>query len=202
MKYSPKDVFEQMAGHYDTPERERVAKIIAEAIRTEVGDAQDKRAMDYGCGTGLVGLTLTGCFASMLFVDTSPQMIAQVDRKIKNASIENATTLSADFAQEVPQGIAVDYILMSQVLLHVSEYMPLLGRLHALLGAQGHLIIVDFDRDNSIPSDKVHPGFDQEALMRQLGQIGFAATKAHTFYHGEKLFMNQDASLFILDAMK
>jgi hypothetical protein len=32
--------------------------------------------------------------------------------------------------------------------------------------------------------------------------IGFTEVKAETFYTGKQIFMNQDASMFILDAHK
>lgn len=202
MGYDAKDVFEEMARRYDTGERVEMAGIIARAIRSALADTQAKKAMDYGCGTGLIGLALNDLFASMLLVDTSPQMIAQVDRKIESAHIPHATTLCADFTRQAPPGIRVDCILLSQVLLHVPDCALLLRRLHGLLSPAGQLILVDFDANENVPSDRVHPGFDQASLLLLLQSIGFASTHAHTFFHGQKIFMNQDASLFLLDAAK
>lgn len=202
MEYNARDVFERMAHTYDTPERVENAMLIARAIRENLADTQEKHAMDYGCGTGLVGLALSDRFASMLLVDTAPQMVAQVDEKLRKNRVSGASALCADLTQAALPGITADYVLMSQVLLHVRDYPPLLARLHAMLPPGGHLIIVDFDRNERIVSDKVHNGFDQPALSRLLRQIGFSAVDSRTFHHGEKIFMNQDASLFLMDAVK
>lgn len=35
-----------------------------------------------------------------------------------------------------------------------------------------------------------------------MGKIGFVESNAEIFYHGKNIFMNQDASFFILDAAK
>lgn len=196
-----KDVFEKMASRYDTEDRVRIAKVIVQEVRSELVDTKEKTALDYGCGTGLIGLGLIDLFQSMLFIDASPQMIEQVRKKIEDARIERASTLCCDILQELPP-IQVDYIFMAQVLLHIKDSHLILTRLSEILKADGHLIIVDFDKNESIPSDRVHNGFEQSALIDLARQVGFTSATARTFYHGQKLFMNQDASMFILHAMK
>lgn len=195
------DVFEQMAHRYDTQERVTIAKIIVEQIRTELADTKDKTALDYGCGTGLIGLGLIDMFSSMLFVDASAQMIEQVKHKIKAGRIETADTLCSDFMAEVPSAKA-DYVIMSQTLLHIKDTKLILARLFDVVNKGGHLIIVDFDKNERINHDKVHNGFEQNELIRLVKQAGFSSAKSKTFYHGRNMFMNQDASLFILNAEK
>jgi ubiquinone/menaquinone biosynthesis C-methylase UbiE len=197
-----RDIFEQMASQYDTEERKSIAHIVAQEVRSELSNTKNLSALDYGCGTGLLGLDLVDMFKTMLFVDTSQQMIAQVQRKIEHAHIVSASTLCSDFCVELPCNVKADYVLMSQVLLHVKDYALLLNRLYQILNQAGHLIVVDFDLNERIVSDKVHNGFDQSALMLLLTQIGFASVHAHTFYHGQKMFMKEDASLFLLHAQK
>jgi ubiquinone/menaquinone biosynthesis C-methylase UbiE len=196
-----KEIFDRMASRYDTAERIEMAEIIAGAIRAELMDTFDKSAMDYGCGTGLIGLDLIALFKSMLFVDVSAQMIEQVKRKIEEANIGMAHTLCSDFCAEFPQ-VQVDYILMVQTLLHVSDYSLLLNRLYDALNPGGHLFIVDFDKNERVESDMVHGGFLQADLVQELEQIGFASADARTFFHGKNVFMNHDASLFLLTAAK
>lgn len=86
-----------MAGQYDTEDRVNIAKIIVQAVRSELVDTKGKTALDYGCGTGLVGFGLIDIFQSMLFVDASPQMIEQVKRKIENGQFKSASALSSWF---------------------------------------------------------------------------------------------------------
>ncbi len=75
------DKFEMMADRYDTPERIQIAKVSSNAIREYVVDAKSKNAIDFGCGTGLVGMNLLNDFNSMLFLDTSQNMIHQIEQK-------------------------------------------------------------------------------------------------------------------------
>jgi ubiquinone/menaquinone biosynthesis C-methylase UbiE len=199
-----KEIFERMASRYDTVDRISTAKVIASAIRAELTDTLEKSAMDYGCGTGLIGLELIDLFKSMLFVDASAQMIEQVKQKIEKPHSGTAHTLCSDFCTESSQRVdlQVDYILMVQTLLHVGDYPLLLNRLYDVLNKGGCLFIVDFDRNERVESDMVHCGFVQAELVRELKQIGFASASARTFFHGKNMFMNQDASLFMLIAEK
>ncbi len=194
--------FNEIADRYDTPERAEIAKIIADKIKKYIINGSEKDAIDYGCGTGLVGMELVVEFRSLLFVDASSNMVDQVKNKIILANIQNADVLCCDFEEQSSIELRADYIIVAQTLLHIKEIKPVLSRLFEILNKGGHLLIVDFDKNNSIVSDEVHSGFDREELADILKKIGFLNVYSETFYKGSKMFMNQDASLFILDAVK
>ncbi|MBP2099386.1 class I SAM-dependent methyltransferase [Enterococcus rivorum] len=196
------DIFEAMATKYDSLERIEMSKIIANEIRNHIVSGKEKIAIDYGCGTGLVGLELYNEFHSLLFVDAAKNMITLVQQKIKNNQIKNATALCLDLESSMVPNFSGDYLLLVQVLLHVQDIEPFLRNLYEHLNNNGQILIVDFNYTESIISDKVHNGFKQENLMEIMEEIGFAEIKVKTFYHGKNNFMNQDASLFLLDAKK
>lgn len=195
-------IFDSFAQRYDTEERIMVTNKIAGAIRSEISNAQNSSAMDYGCGTGLVGIELIDLFGSILFVDASLNMIDQVERKIEIGGYSNAETLCSDFCLEEPPPVKMDYIFLSQVLLHVKNIPLLLDRLFSILNEGGCLIIVDFDKNPLVPSDKVHNGFTHEEIIEMVQRAGLGEAEVRTFYQGENLFMNKDASLFLLKAFK
>lgn len=196
------DIFDMMATEYDTPERVRIAKIISDAIRERLEDAENKKAIDFGCGTGLVGLNLVQDFKSILFLDSSPNMIEQINQKINEYHIANADTLCLDLEKERINNIRADYIILAQVLLHIMDIDPVLARLYEMLNAGGHIIIVDFVKNEAVVSDIVHNGFVQEELIEVMTKTGFKSSKFKPFYTGNKIFMNQDATLFLLDSQK
>ncbi len=196
------DKFEMIANSYDTSERIHIAKVSSEAIRDYLVDAKSKAAIDFGCGTGLVGMDLLSEFNAMLFLDTSPNMISQIQQKISDLHTQNVETLCFDFEKEHPLDIHADYIFMAQVLLHIDDFEVLLARLYDVLNEGGHLLIVDFDKNEEIVSDLVHNGFDQEKLADVMRGIGYRDIQSKTIYTGSKIFMGQDASMFILDAQK
>jgi ubiquinone/menaquinone biosynthesis C-methylase UbiE len=196
------DKFEMIANRYDTSERIQTAKVSSEAIHEYLVNTKSKNAIDFGCGTGLVGMNLLNYFNSMIFLDTSQNMINQIKKKISSLNIKNATTLCFDFEKDNLLNLHADYIFMAQVLLHISDIDLILSRLYEVLKKDGHLLIVDFNKNKRIDSDLVHNGFDQIELTNIMEKIGYRNIQSKTFYNGSKIFMGQDASLFILDAQK
>ena len=196
------DKFDQIANIYDTSERAHIAKLSSDAIRECIVDGKNKRAIDFGCGTGLVGMNLLNDFESLLFLDTSQNMIQEVKRKIADASIRHADTLCFDFEKDNLQDLRADTIFMVQVLLHIQDFQPVLRKLYDVLNEGGHLIIIDFDKNVEIDSELVHNGFDQAELADIMGEIGCKNIRSRTFHQGSRIFMGRDASLFILDAQK
>lgn len=196
------DIFQAMANQYDTAERIEIAKITANAIREYIENGLDKSAIDFGCGTGLVGMELLNDFHSMTFLDSSSNMLEQIKQKIDESNIQNVDMICFDFETAFRSDIHADYVFMVQVLLHIKDVELVLSRLYEVLNSEGHLVIVDFNKNQEVVSDKVHNGFDQGELADLMTKIGFKETKSKTFYTGSKMFMNQDASLFILDSKK
>lgn len=196
------EIFDMMANDYDTFERIQIAKLASDAIRESLVNGKEKQAIDFGCGTGLVGMNLLNEFESILFLDSSQSMIDQIKKKITEYDIANADTLCFDLEKEKSSALYADYIFMAQVLLHIKETDFALSRLFEMLNPGGHLIIVDFNKNEDIISDLVHNGFDLNELTELLKNIGFKKVQSKTFYNGSKIFMNKDASMFILDAIK
>ncbi len=196
------DKFEIIANRYDTAERIQIAKVSSDAIHEYLVDTKSKKAIDFGCGTGLVGMNLLNDFDSMVFLDTSQNMINEVNQKISKFNVQNADTLCFDFEKEGQWDLNTDYIFMVQVLLHIKDVELVLSRLYEVLNPGGHLLIVDFNKNEEIVSDMVHNGFDQVKLADIMTKIGYRDIESKTFYTGSKIFMGQDASMFILDARK
>jgi len=197
-----RDIFDMIANRYDTSERVQIAKVSSDAMKEYFVNTKSKDGIDFGCGTGLVGMNLLNEFRSILFLDTSQNMLNIIEQKISDANALNASTLCFDFETSTQHSIRADYIFMAQVLLHIQDFESLLSKLYDILNLEGHLLIVDFNKNEQVVSDMVHNGFDQEQLKEIMSKIGYKDIRTKTFYTGSKLFMGQDASLFILDAKK
>lgn len=202
--------FQMMAHQYDTADRIVNAKLSADMIR-EAFDAKEskgKNAMDFGCGTGLVGLSLLDVFDSMTFLDTSSNMLEIVAKKVE-ANMDGASSdqnriklLCVDLEADNAIEGSWDVIFMVQVLLHVSDPRALLAKLYRHISPSGKLIIIDFDENEAVKSDLVHAGFNQTVLAKGLEQLGFKGITSKTFYEADNLFMKQRASQFIMVAEK
>lgn len=195
------NVFEQMAKRYDTEERIELAKVIVKEVRSELQNSTSKSLLDYGGGTGLVSLELVDVVDSILLVDSSKQMIEVAEAKISRNGISNAKVLYSDFTQETPE-LKADIILLSLVLLHIPDTEKILQQLFNILTEDGKLMIIDFDKNDKINHPKVHNGFSHEELKNKLSEVGFTSIEIKTFHYGKRIFMNQDASMFISSSIK
>ncbi len=195
------NVFEQIAKRYDTEERIELAKIIVKEVRTELQNSKSSSLIDYGSGTGLIGLELSDLVDSILLVDSSKQMLEVAKAKISQKEITNSTVLYSDFTQGTPD-LKADIVLMSLVLLHIPDTKKILQELFNVLNDEGKLVVIDFDKNHKINHPKVHNGFSHEELKKTLSEVGFKSIKITTFYHGNHIFMNQDASMFISSSIK
>ena|SRR5690625_1659260 len=195
------NVFEQLAKKYDTEDKIHIANIIVKEVKDELQNSHSKSLIDYGSGTGLIGLELTDLVNSILLVDSSEQMLEIADAKISSRGITNSKVLHADFTKEIPS-LNSDIIVMSLVLLHIPDTERILQALFTILNDGGKLLIVDFDKNDKVYHPKVHNGFSHEELRKKLFEVGFTSTEIRTFHHGDRIFMNQDASMFISSSIK
>lgn len=192
--------FEMMAKRYDSEDRLAVATIIADELRRKISPYHYETALDFGCGTGLVGLQLRELFKQMIFVDPSAGMIEQVQAKLTAQNITTISALHADLLSASHPDISVDCLYMSQVLLHIPDTELVLTKLKSFIKPNGRLMIVDFDLTPSISSTEIHPGFSHEQLTALAKSVGYKDVSIQTFYHGKNLLMNQDTSMFIMEA--
>lgn len=195
------NVFEQMAKRYDSDERKELARIVAEEVKPEVQDSRSKSLIDYGSGTGLVGLALADRVESILLVDSSQQMLEVAQAKISRGGITNAKVLLTDFTQESPE-LQADIVLVSLVLLHVPDTKKILQELYNVLTEDGKLIIIDFDKNEKVTHPKVHNGFVHEELKQLLSEVGFKDIEIRNFYSGKNIFVNEDATMLISTSRK
>ncbi|MBM9548707.1 class I SAM-dependent methyltransferase [Leptospira sp. 201903074] len=195
------NVFDHLANNYDTAERKELAQVIAGAVQNECKDSQTKTLFDYGCGTGLVGLSLSSLVGRIVFIDSSEPMLDIVREKIKRTNTTNAEVIHSNFLQNTKSKKA-DLILVSLVLLHIPDTKNILKYFYEILNPHGKLMVVDFDKNEKINHPKVHNGFMESELRSLLEEVGFKNIKIRTFHHGKNIFMKEDASLFLATGTK
>ncbi len=198
--------FDSVAASFDTDARIRRAETIAEKIRSALTGGE-RTALEFGCGTGLIGLQLADAFERLLLVDSSPGMIAQLERKLERADHPALTVRCCDLLTEEATEIRVDLIFCSLVLHHIADVRAALTKLRAMLMPGGRLLAVDLDTDDGSfhaahPHFHGHHGFDRQALAAMAREAGFRQAESETFYHGTKESGGEGRaySLFLLTA--
>ncbi|MFL2099852.1 class I SAM-dependent methyltransferase [Desemzia sp. FAM 23991] len=193
--------FNQLAAKYDTTKNKDMAKRSTEAIRNLLDKNHTKTAIDFGCGTGNVGLDLLEDFESMLFVDASPAMIEQVEKKLADIDTKKASVLCLDIEKDDQLLYKADTIILSLVLHHISDSHKLLSKLYEALNKDGQLLIIEMEKPKKVSSGHGH-GMDSSALTAALSEIGYQHIQSNIFYDAKKENAGQEASRFILSARK
>ncbi|HUJ11633.1 MAG TPA: class I SAM-dependent methyltransferase [Verrucomicrobiae bacterium] len=183
--------FDQKAKTWDEePRRVAMGAAIARAVKAKFGDRQRPRLMEYGCGTGLCSVPLADVCASVLGVDSSTEMLAQLETKAHVAGLSQVTTRRHDLTAEPLSGLEFDVVLCAMTLHHVQNVGLLLRRFHSLLSAGGLLAIADLDKeDGSFHHDHrgvEHHGFSREWVREQFQAAGFPQVEFETVYEIER----------------
>ena len=173
------------AGWDDNPTRRALATDVAEAIAAALPLQADWHALEYGCGTGLVGAALAPKLAGLLACDVSPGMLSVLEQKARAAGLDQLHTRVLDLTSEAPPAERFDVIFSSMTMHHIPDVAALVRTFHGMLTPGGWLALADLDtEDGSFHGGDVpgvmHQGFDRAALQADLRAAGFADTSART----------------------
>lgn len=201
--------FDEAALMWDNEQRIGRAKVIARQIYNEIKTEQNLRALEFGCGTGLVSFNLADKFEHITLLDTSGGMIEMLNKKIKEAGITNMSAFQADINDNPAMYGSFDVIYSSMALHHIADVRTTLANLYTLLQSSGYLCIVDLNEDDGSfhKAEKDfsgHNGFDQNALKGLTEELGYKNATVNTFYQGDKIMDDTKVpySLFLLSARK
>ncbi len=201
--------FDKKAADWDKKKkRVQVATAIAKAM-ADFGLTKDMAAMEYGCGTGLVGLTLAPGLGSLLAIDSSAGMLKILAEKIDKMRIDNVTTLQTDLTTDSIEG-TFDCIFTSMTLHHVEHVDGLINRFFDLLNRDGLLLIADLvEEDGSFHGEGAegikHHGFNPDHLAEKLEACGFSDCShqiVHTFDKTGKDGITRNYPVFLLNCVK
>ena len=182
--------FDARAKDWDTSKKIHRAKMVSEEIESIFRENSYENALEYGCGTGLVGLNLQHFFKSITLMDSSVGMIDELNQKIKNLDALNVKAVHHDLLlAEYPEKF--DCIFSSMVMHHVSDVAQVLSSFYKMLQPEGLICVVDLDKDDGRFHEEEttfngYDGFEHEEMNKLLCEAGFEDIQIHTFYHDEK----------------
>jgi predicted TPR repeat methyltransferase len=202
--------FDQAAAGWDQKQRrvEMAAKIAA-AISSTLPLNKKMTALEYGCGTGLVGLALAPQLSALTAVDTSTGMLEVLAQKIKSEQITNVTPLRLDLSQESLTE-KFDLIFCAMTLHHIKEADQLLERFCDLLADGGYLAVADLKTEDGsfheAEADGVmHHGFNPAELIVTLTKLGMkqvAVQEVHSLIKTNDAGVERAYPVFLLTGKK
>jgi ubiquinone/menaquinone biosynthesis C-methylase UbiE len=176
--------FDKAAATWDNkPQRVRMANDVARAILGTVNPGPGADVLDIGCGTGLVTFALQPHVCSVTAIDSSPGMLAELEKKIAAQGITNVRTRCVDLEKDDLPG-PFDLVASSMTFHHIKETGRLLDRIYAGLKPDGKIAIADLDSDGGMFHDSnegvFHFGFDRYLMRKSFEAAGFARVRNRT----------------------
>lgn len=174
--------FDDGAREWDTPDRVKMAGRIVESLVAKVDFKNVASLLDYGAGTGLIGLQLAEKVSSITFMDTSAGMLDVIMEKLCCLNLK-ADVLKIDLLEDMSFDKKFDTIVTSMALHHIPDTVAIINRFANLLNAGGTLAIVDLvSEDGSFHGEgfEGHLGFDLCKLVKICSNAKLTVSYADT----------------------
>lgn len=201
--------FDERAKDWDSdPKKVERARVVAEAIRKAIPLEHSMKALEYGCGTGLLSFALQPDLGQITLADTSQGMLDVLADKITAAKVTNMRAIRLDLESDPVPAERFDLTYSLMTLHHIHDVRKVLIKFHDLLVPHGYLLVADLDKeDGSFHTDgttDVHKGFDRLELQRIAEEIGFKNVGFSTAYAITKKICNEDKTfpVFLMTAQK
>ncbi len=144
----------------DLPRRVELAKAVVKNIIPHLKG--DEKILDFGCGSGLVGLNLAPFAKEIIGVDTSAKMVEKFNEKAKKLNL-NAKAYKKDIF-EIDEKF--DIVISSMTIHHIKDIKALSKKLKEITNK---VFIADLDKEDGSfhtrgNDDVCHFGFSKEEL--------------------------------------
>jgi len=182
MKSQQHDFDKKAATWDENPTRVKLAEDVVHAIKQQVTLLPDMEVLDFGCGTGLLAMSVLASVKSVTGVDTSQGMLDVLEAKAQRQGLSNVYTRHLNPGDCLPG--AYDLIVSSMTFHHVENTEALLAQLFQTLKVSGKICVADLDLEPGTFHDDntgiFHFGFDRDALRNLFMKAGFSNVKATT----------------------
>lgn len=194
-------------GWEDNPVHTLRTQAIAQGIRARIPLSRSMKALEAGCGTGLLSFALREELGTIVLTDTSEGMLNVLKEKIAAAGVTNMEPLLLDLAVDPPPQGTFDLIYLQMALHHIPDVDAILLTLHDLLSAGGQLCVADLEsEDGSFHGEGFagHKGFDQGEIIAKSERAGFKQLEIDVVFEVERMVGETERRfpIFLLTARK
>jgi ubiquinone/menaquinone biosynthesis C-methylase UbiE len=183
--------FDDRAKDWDAdPTKVDRAYAIADAIANNVPLRADMCALEYGCGTGLLGFRLRPRIGDLTLADASDGMLDVVREKLASRPDANVRPMKLDLLSDPLPEWRFDLVCTAMTLHHIRDTDAVLRRFAAVLAPSGYLCVADLDTEDGSfhgQGEDVHHGFDRQALGEKTAHSGLRAIRFVTAYTMQKI---------------
>ncbi len=187
--------FDAAASEWDKSQtRINMATKITSQIIKNIPLRSDDTVMDFGCGTGLVGLNIAPLVGKLVGADLSSEMLKNFEAKAAEQGLANVDTLQLGTTPDF-EAHRFDAIVSAMTIHHIKEPNTIFAAFRDALNDGGYIGIADLAKEDGTFHDSntgvYHFGFTPEEFTEFFTQNGFEApqiTLAHTIDKAHKSF--------------
>ena len=149
--------FDKDAANWDEkPIRIEMAYNVSSEISSVIHLNKNMKAMDFGCGTGLLTLNIAPNVGTITGVNSSRGMLDILNAKVEKYNITNVATALIDGENFNITG-KYDIIVSSMTAHHIEKIEPLIEKFYDILLPGGYLFIADLDPDDGEFHEDIAP---------------------------------------------
>lgn len=188
---------------WDSPLKVEISSKFVSEMKKSINFGKSLKVMDFGCGTGLVGLNIAPLVKSVVFIDTSKAMLEVLQNKeeIKQKSSASYKIIHGSIDRYTSKDIDVLFTLMA--LHHIEDTQATIERFASIIKPGGVLVIGDLNEEDGLfhgTESVAHNGFYIPQLAQELENSDFDVVKTYTFNTIER--NDKEYEQFILIAKK
>ncbi len=184
---------------------ERSKAVTAELTR-RITLNREMKVLEFGAGTGITSFMLRDYVGSITMIDSSPEMVKQIEGKIKSSGASNMKAVLFDLENNIWHGEKFNLIVSQMVMHHVKKTVDVLNKFRDMLIPGAYLAIADlYPEDGSFHGDGFdgHKGFDPDELGKVLSDAGFGCiehSRCFTISKGDPGSAVKQFDVFLLSA--
>jgi predicted TPR repeat methyltransferase len=181
------DRFAELAATWDDhPTPTAIATDFAAFISRQ-GLSADAEVIDYGCGTGLLGLRIAEQASHLHGMDNSPKMLDVFRQKAETLNVDNVALSTHRFGRDPLPEAACTLMVSSMVLHHIEDVPAFFQAAFATIKPGGACAFADLDTEDGTfhpphAEGVHHHGFDREVIIGWLRDAGFETPTMETVH--------------------
>jgi ubiquinone/menaquinone biosynthesis C-methylase UbiE len=179
--------FDKAAAEWDNnPQRLDLHRKISQKIINSFPLEKNWRALDFGCGTGLMSFLIADKIGEIICLDSSKGMIEELNKKLKiQGAPNNIDGLCSLLDDTTFDYNSFDFIYTVLALHHIENVEIIIKTLAAITKSDGYIALIDLDEEDgsfhkNSESEVYHNGFKREYICRLLEDEGFKDISSET----------------------
>ena len=147
-----------------------------------LGLKDGERIADIGSGSGYFALRFArhvGTSGRVFAVDINPDMVVHLNRRIRDANLDNVQTILAAPDDPLLADASVDRVFICETWHHIENHPQYLAKLAKMLRPGGEIVVIDFKAIDTPVGPPMPMRVPRESVVAEFERGGFRLAKEY-----------------------